>query len=63
VLYVVSVFLSRFTCCGIPVEISTPLDLGIDYLNPDQYKTLLQEREVAWNQHLNNPKFLDLIKK
>ena len=37
--------------------------ISIDYLNPDQYKTLLQEREVAWNQHLNNPKFLDLIKK
>ena len=31
--------------------------------NPDQYKSLLVEREAAWNQHLNNPKFLDLIKK
>ena len=37
--------------------------ISVEYLNPDQYKSLLVEREAAWNQHLNNPKFLDLIKK
>ena len=37
--------------------------ISVEYLNPEQYKALLVEREGAWNQHLNNPKFLDLIKK
>jgi tripartite-type tricarboxylate transporter receptor subunit TctC len=37
--------------------------ISVEYLNQDQYKSLLLDREVAWNQHLNNPKFLDLIKK
>jgi hypothetical protein len=37
--------------------------ISVEYLNPEQYKSLLLERESAWSQHLNNPKFLDLIKK